>query len=101
MLDAALSTGLSSDQFWDMTFRELAGHHKAVERKRMGEWDRATWMVLQLLQPHLGDGNRIDYYELHPYRDAAQHRKKDEFGSDEEIQAFMNSQLAKHKPTDE
>ena len=90
MLDAALSSGLSSDRFWNMTFRELAGHYKSKKQRLLDDWDQSVWMTHLMLKPHLGK-DTPGFYELHPLRDASEANKDNEFQSQEDIDAFLKS----------
>lgn len=85
-----------------MTFRELVGYRKSQHQQRLEDWDRTVWSTQYLLQPHLGKGGKLDFYEMHPMRDKREEQAKDRFNSQEDIMEYMKSlQQPSNTDTDE
>ena len=56
----------------------------------MDDWDRTVWQAMTIIAPHTGK-QTPGFYELHPLRDKAEAEKDNQFDSQEDIAAFLES----------
>jgi len=71
-----------------MTFRELAGYYKNIERQRLDEWERATWMINYMVNSQRQKGQQVQIDN--PLRNIIREEDK-KFESQEDIKDFLAS----------
>ena len=63
-------------------FHALAGHFEYEREKELREWERASWIACQLLQPHLKKGKTLkpsDLINLSEGKEESNENRDEEF----------------------
>lgn len=58
--------GLTPDQFWDLTFRELALFSRGYEFRLARQWDMASTILALLANVNSGKGKKFTPADFHP-----------------------------------
>jgi len=60
--------GLAPSSFYNLTLAELrmasAGYLDAYEGRERMEWERARWMTVRLIMPHVKKGSKLQAQDL-------------------------------------
>ena len=75
-----------------MTFRELDGHYKHLDAVKLEEWDKISYLATFIVNTNVEAKDQVTALDLNPFRDAEESKKKDMFGSAEELQAYLKGE---------